>query len=138
MNFDDFVNTLYEKNVFDDENSEYIKNTIFPFLVPLIKLVNDEKEKHKYFNLIYNKNEKELLSNMLEEKKETNIEQVDIFSTDKFKTNPTELFDIQKEVIKRYIKINPILLLSEYLMEEYKSKNHNDDNNKEIIEKKSY
>lgn len=35
MNFDDFVNTLYEKNVFDDENSEYIKNTIFPFLVPV-------------------------------------------------------------------------------------------------------
>ncbi|SOV81224.1 conserved Plasmodium protein, unknown function [Plasmodium sp. gorilla clade G3] len=138
MNFDDFVKTLYEKNVFDDENSEYIKNTIFPFLIPLIKLVNDEKEKHKYFNLIYNKNEKELLSNTLEEKKETNIEQVDIFSTDKFKTNPTELFDIQKEVIKRYIKINPILLLSEYIMEEYKSKNHNDDNCNEVKEKKSY
>ncbi|ETW16876.1 hypothetical protein PFAG_04537 [Plasmodium falciparum Santa Lucia] len=66
------------------------------------------------------------------------LEQVDIFSTDKFNTNPTELFDIQKEVIKRYIKINPILLLSEYLMEEYKSKNHNDNNNNEIKEKKSY
>lgn len=28
------------------------------------------------------------------------LEQVDIFSRDKFNTNPTELFDIQKEVIK--------------------------------------
>lgn len=35
MNFDDFVNTLYGKDVFDDENSKYIRETIFPYLLPV-------------------------------------------------------------------------------------------------------
>lgn len=44
MNFDNFVNNLYGKDVFDDENSKYIKDTIFPCLLP----VSINKKLYKY------------------------------------------------------------------------------------------
>ncbi|KJP89887.1 hypothetical protein AK88_00343 [Plasmodium fragile] len=54
---------------------------------------------------------------------EKEAEQVDIFSTDKLKASSTELLEIQQEVLKKYVNINPILVLSEYLIEEYNKKN---------------
>ncbi|SCP05479.1 conserved Plasmodium protein, unknown function [Plasmodium ovale] len=126
MNFDDFVNTLYGKDVFDDENSKYIRETIFPYLLPLARLVNNEKEKHKYFNIFHECNERDLRANLHGEKRDANIEQVDIFSTDKLTADSSELFEIQQEVLKIYVDINPILLLSEYLVEEYNRKHKRD------------
>ncbi|ANQ09586.1 Uncharacterized protein PCOAH_00043040 [Plasmodium coatneyi] len=124
MNFDDFVNVIYGKDVFDDENSHYVKEHIFPYLLPLVTLVNNEKEKHKYFNVFYDYNEKERpLISVHDKKSYENIEQVDIFSTDKLKASSTELLEIQQEVLKKYVNINPILVLSEYLIEEYNKKN---------------
>ncbi|CDU20098.1 conserved Plasmodium protein, unknown function [Plasmodium yoelii] len=119
MNFDNFVNNLYGKDVFDDENSKYIKDTIFPCLLPLVILVNNEKEKHKYFNICEYGNEKDRITNLCDERNTCNMEQIDIFATNKLKANSTELFEIQQEVLKKYIDINPILLLREYLIEEY-------------------
>ncbi|KJP89888.1 hypothetical protein AK88_00344 [Plasmodium fragile] len=69
MNFDDFVNVIYGKDVFDDENSHYVKENIFPYLLPLVTLVNNEKEKHKYFNVFYDYNEKDRPLNSLHDKK---------------------------------------------------------------------
>ncbi|CXI99605.1 conserved Plasmodium protein, unknown function [Plasmodium berghei] len=119
MNFDNFVNNLYGKDVFDDENSKYIKDTIFPCLLPLVILVNNEKEKHTYFNVCDYGNEKDRITNLYDERNTCNMEQIDIFATNKLKANSTELFEIQQEVLKKYIDINPILLLREYLIEEY-------------------
>ncbi|KAI4836493.1 hypothetical protein MKS88_004290 [Plasmodium brasilianum] len=125
MNFDNFVNILYGKDVFDDENSKYIRDTIFPYLLPLVRLVNNQKEKHKYFNIFYDNNEKELLTNLHGERGDTDVEQTDIFTTDKLKVGSTELLEIQQEVLKKYVNVNPILLLSEYIVEEYRNKNKN-------------
>ncbi|CAG9473435.1 conserved Plasmodium protein, unknown function [Plasmodium vivax] len=124
MNFDDFVNVIYGKDVFNDENSHYVRESIFPYLLPLVTLVNNEKEKHKYFNVFYDYNEKERpLMSVHDKKSDDNIEQVDIFSTDKLKASSAELLEIQQEVLKKYVNINPILALSEYLIEEYNKKN---------------
>ncbi|GAW82283.1 conserved Plasmodium protein, unknown function [Plasmodium gonderi] len=59
MNFDDFVNIVYGKNVFEDENSHYIREHIFPYLLPLLALINNEKEKHKNSDVFYGCEEKE-------------------------------------------------------------------------------
>ncbi|KEG04868.1 hypothetical protein YYE_00443 [Plasmodium vinckei vinckei] len=127
MNFDNFVNNLYGKDVFDDENSKYIKDTIFPCLLPalnkLVILVNNEKEKHKYFNVCDYDNEKDRITNLCDERNTCNMEQIDIFTTNKLKANSTELFEIQQEVLKKNIDINPILLLREYLIEECNERN---------------
>ncbi|CRH01117.1 conserved Plasmodium protein, unknown function [Plasmodium relictum] len=127
MNFDDFVHILYGKNIFDDENTKYIRDSIFPFLIPLVRLVNSEKEKHKYFKIVYNSDRK-TPTNICSEKNDANIEQVNIFDTDKLRENPTELLEIQQEVLRKYIKINPILLLSQYLTEECRKTNEDNTN----------
>ncbi|CRG95004.1 conserved Plasmodium protein, unknown function [Plasmodium gallinaceum] len=119
MNFDDFVHIIYGKNVFhDDENIEYIRDFIFPFLIPLVRSVNQEKEKHKYFKIVYDCGDKKKINNLCCEKNDTNIDHVNIFDTDKLEEKPTVLFEIQQEILTKYVKTNPILLLSQYLEEE--------------------
>ncbi|VWU48187.1 conserved protein, unknown function [Hepatocystis sp. ex Piliocolobus tephrosceles] len=126
MNFDDFVHFLYGEDVFDDENSKYIRDDVLPYLLPalekLVRLIHNEKEKHKYFNILHDNDKKDPVSYIHGEKSDKNIEQIDIFTTDKLNTNTTQLIDIQQEVMKKYVDINPIMLLGEYLVEEYNNR----------------